>query len=767
MECINNEDKTRQYTVYITDRDNTVSGSGVLFYAGGDKMFVFTAAHVLDDMDEIRLVFLKAINIEQDLYDIFIAEISAKQVYYSPLDQVTIEGGEKVHSEDLTIIQVQKPEDYSIEPTKYFFGDTSRNKLIYTQGYPNGVPDNCNPVEYLDCLHGSVVVNALNNNRFTIRITENFLDTGDRVYELKGLSGSPIWDGQNSSGTEKQSLLGLLSSAYDTTAILSKIFVAKMQQIRLLMMEKFGIIIERKLLDIPEEEIAGCANSPFLFNGTVVEKKSAEECEQWINDQISACRCYIDGLQLQKAIDIAKDAIEDSRISACNKDSQKRLMQYLLYCYEIGDLDEAFDLLEEDMRNRGLLEKYDVLRHMSRSFMKRNYRETILVAEEYLSQKQEKKTLVVCAKVFLLLARAYEENLSVEESIGKLLDEHENFVFDTEHEDEVAFIYQLIGYVYGEKYHDYVKAVRFLNRSYRIGSDNVILESLGAAYYFLGIFDATGEDDIVDCRKVDRNDLYKARECFLLIIQKADTLFWAGTMRRVGLCVYNTFVFLNDNYRILTIYPDVKKYIILPEEKDIDKFWRDIEMKYARVAAMSGNINTLDYPHIFSSDKFLLETIAKTSQCTELIERATVDLKFRRIRNRELEKKIKDVIKETENNVRRIDNKDRLPIYVQLMNMYGRGMLLFGWKKIDKLESYLERIRDYGDLDFIEAMENFLYEFKAPLEDVIQRYKQTFDRKKDLISWQELNHLYVRHGMMDEADTMYCELPKKTPLNKF
>ena len=55
-------------------------------------------------------------------------------------------------------------------------------------------------------------------------------------------------------------------------------------------------------------------------------------------------------------------------------------------------------------------------------------------------------------------------------------------------------------------------------------------------------------------------------------------------------------------------------------------------------------------------------------------------------------------------------------------------------------------------------MDNFIYEYEAPMEDVIARFKQTFDKRKNLRSWQELNHLYVRHGMMDQADAMYKEL---------
>lgn len=319
-------------------------------------------------------------------------------------------------------------------------------------------------------------------------------------------------------------------------------------------------------------------------------------------------------------------------------------------------------------------------------------------------------------------------------------------------------IYQMIGYVYGERYHDYVNAVRFLNRSYRIGFDNVVLETLGAAYYFLGIADATREDGIVDYLKIDYKSLYKARECFLIIIGKADKLYWAGTIRRIGLCIYNTFVFLQDNYRILSVYPDIKKYVDVHGQEDDDRFWRDIEMKYARIVCQSGKVNTDDFPHITRSDRILLETLAKTNECSENIEQAMANLKPEQIKASGLEYIISRTIRETENNVRVIDRKDRMPVYVQLMNMYGRGMLLFGWQKKDKLKYCLDRLQEYGDLELLESLDNFIYEFEAPIEDVIQRFKETFNRRKNLRSWQELNHLYVRHGMMDQADSMYKEL---------
>lgn len=759
MACMSIEDKTRQNTVYITDSRNCVQGSGVLFYSGGDKIFVFTCAHVVDAIDTARLYFLKPVDIKRDLYQVFVTEVPKQQILCSSLYKTTDEKGMETYWDDVAIIQVQKPENFVIDPTDYFIGETSRNSLIYTQGYPNGVPEGADPIEYLECLHGSVVLNIADSSRFTIRITDSFLDASNRVYELKGLSGAAVWDGEDKSESHSKSLLGLVSAAYDSTALLSKVFAVKSQQIRTLMNERFGIMIQRRLVDIPDEDVAGSdhVHIPVLFDGVVNEQTLMSEHETWIEEKTSACRCYIDDLKLQKAIDTAKEAIDDPRFASCRKDGQKKLMQHLLYCYEIGDLDEEFEALEKDMQARGLLKKYDALRHLTRSFMKREYDQTIAVADSCLENDKDNKILVSCAHVFRLLARAYTEDLPVGETIGRLLDDQEDLVYDTDGEDK-ALLYQMIGYVYGEKYHDYVNAVRFLNRSYRIGNDQVVLESLGASYYFLSIHDARREDDTVDLRKIDRRALYKARECFLIIIGKADERYWSGTIRRVGLCIYNTFVFLNDNYRILTIYPDIKRYITAPDKEDNDKFWRDIEMKYARIAAQSGAVNTGDYPHIKSADRILLETIAVTSQCGQLLERTVAQWNPAQIKSAGVEERLKETIKETENNIRRIEKRERTPIYIQLMNLYGRGIRLFIWKKVDKLKYCFDRIQDCGDPELLEVMENFIYEFEAPIDDVIQRFKDTFHKKNNITAWQELNHLYIRHGMLDMADAMYREL---------
>lgn len=47
-----------------------------------------------------------------------------------------------------------------------------------------------------------------------------------------------------------------------------------------------------------------------------------------------------------------------------------------------------------------------------------------------------------------------------------------------------------------------------------------VLESLGCAYHLLAIHDALRADNTIEIEKVDRSSLYKARECFLILLDK-------------------------------------------------------------------------------------------------------------------------------------------------------------------------------------------------------------------------------------------------------
>ena len=545
---------------------------------------------------------------------------------------------------------------------------------------------------------------------------------------MEGLSGAPVWD----DNADVNGLLGVFTSAYGATALLSKTYVTKAQQLRAIMKERFGVLIERKLEGIPEEDVAGVDLQPITYDGCIEPVGKSEE-EKWIDEQLSGLRCIIEDLKLQKAIDKGNELIQDSRYSNLSKESRRKIKQCLLYCYEIADMDNEFEQLETQMRAEGLIKGHDVLRELTRTFMRKQFHETIDAAQHYIDESDEPKNqnLLSFAKAFRLLAMAYTEDLAVEDTIGKLLDENERFIYPTDEIEDEALVYQMIGYVYGEHYHDYVNSVRFINRSYRVGYDSIVLESLGAAYYGLAMHDAIEADGRVsDTSRIDKKSLYKARECYLIIKSKADDLFWAGTMRRVGLCIYNTFVFLQDNYRILTVYPDVKKY--LPQLNNNE--CRDIEMKYAMISAQKGEINVKEFTHITAKDEIVLKSIARASKCSNLIEDATANIPADQIGNvQQLARQIRDTTRYLERYVRLIDRKERIQIYVQMINLYGRGMLIFGWDKKEKLETLYERLSEYANPELLESISNFIFEMDAPIAEAEKRFLTSFESKKILL----------------------------------
>lgn len=746
--------KTREYCVYITDEHKSTQGSGVLFYPGGDTIFVFTCAHVVKSFQKVSVFILKEIDSSNDLYEVIHLEAPSSQIIYSPVDKAEANDSvAKDNTEDIAIIRINKPEGLELSKSNYQITEANRDCPVIIQGYPGGTLSGHVLIECLDSLRGTVLINCLTSNQFVIRLDDTFIDQGARVTELQGLSGAPVWDDNE----ESNGLLGLFTSAYGAAASLSKTYVTKANRIRLIMNERFNIVIGRKLENIKDDIIVSNDLNNIPLNKTSKTTELSEN-ENWLKDQLTELHIIIEDLKLQKAIDRSKELIDNPRYNSLNKESKRRIKQHLLYCYEIAYMDDEFEALEEDMKKEGLIKEHDILRQLTRSFMKRQFEETIKTASQCIDtwDNKERVDLLSLAKAYLTLAKAYTENLSVEESIGKLLDDDNNFIYPTDEAEDAALVYQMIGYVYGEHYHDYTNSIRYLNRSYQVGYDSIVLESLGAAYYNMGIIDATDESGYIsDWRRIDQKSLYNARECFLTIKSKADELFWSGTMRRLGLCVYNTFVFLHDNYRVLTLYKDIKEYM-----SDLnDEQWRDIEMKYAMVSVQKGEIDTSEFPHITKEDSTLLNAVAVATKCSNLIEEYRA--KNSNDQNGKFEKELRSTIRFLEDSVRRINHKERTQLYVQMINLYGYGMLMFGWNKKEKLKRLYDRLSEYADSESLESINNFIFEMDAPIEETEKRFKASFDKHRNIITWQELNHMYIRHGMFDKSDAMYQELFSK------
>ena len=740
--------ETQEYSVFITDEKRTSSGSGVLFYPGsGNRLYIFTCAHVLDGLEEpFQIYSLFPVNREQEIYQVEKLEATREQVKYSPIDKVSeSDEGVIVHSIDAAVICLEIKEEISFETTDYVIGEVHKGDSVLAQGFPGSETEIEELLNYVEGTYGRILHNAKDKEVLLWQIEDTHVDPGNRVYELNGFSGSPVW----SLEADEKTIVGLFTSGVGRSIYRGKVHALKMEAIRSIMKIFFQIRMESRILGIPNEEIA-----PQKDNPTYISKEAQPEIrnlyDEWLVVQTEKVRAYIDDVKFQNAIDTAKMAIKDQRFEKCSKKVACTHMKHLLYCYEACLLDDEYEALEQEMQKRGFLEGHDPLRWITFNFGKKQFKETIAFTEELLQRGDLDERVKIVAEVYASISRAYVEDAPVEETIGKFLDEKECLTIKIEDMGTEALVYQMLGYVYGEYYKQYVKSVRCLNRAYRLGQDHAVLESLGCAYHLLAIHDALKEDHTIEIEKVDRSSLYKARECFLILLDKADELYLRAMMKREGGILYDTFFFEQDNYRILTLYP-----ILIKNSPDDAKMKRDFEMKYAKTVCQSGQIDLTQFHHLTKADKILLSILKEEQDALHRLD-FTNSEDLRRILN--LDKKLYNVIDKVEQNLEQIDEKEQLLVRALLLNLYRWGKYLFGWNIIFNMERHLEFIRKNGKEEMAITFENFIYECSHEPEEAEERYIHSWEKNPCFELWKEILQFYKRNHMLDKADAMFESL---------
>ena len=744
--------ETQEYSVFITDEKRTSSGSGVLFYPGsGNRLYIFTCAHVLDGLEEpFQMYSLFPVNREQEIYQVEKLEATREQVKYSPIDKVSESAeGVIVHSIDAAVICLEIKEEISFETTDYVIGEVHKGDGVLAQGFPGSETEIEELLNYVEGTYGRILHNAKDKEVLLWQIEDTHVDSGNRVYELNGFSGSPVW----SLEADEKTIVGLFTSGVGRSIYRGKVHALKMEAIRSIMKIFFQIRMESRILGIPNEEIA-----PQKDNPTYISKEVQPEIrnlyDEWLVVQTEKVRAYIDDVKFQNAIDTAKMAIKDQRFEKCSKKVACTHIKHLLYCYEACLLDDEYEALEQEMQKRGFLEGHDPLRWITFNFGKKQFKETIAFTEALLQKGDLDERVKIVAEVYASISRAYVEDAPVEETIGKFLDEKECLNIKIEDMGTEAHVYQMLGYVYGEHYKQYVKSVRCLNRAYRLGQDHAVLESLGCAYHLLAIHDALKEDHTIEIEKVDRSSLYKARECFLILLDKADELYLRAMMKREGGILYDTFFFEQDNYRILTLYP-----ILIKNSPDDAKMKRDFEMRYAKTVCQYGQIDLTQFHHLTKADKILLSILKEEQDALHRLD-FTNSEDLRRISNldKKLYKKLYNVIDKVEQNLAKIDEKEQLLVRALLLNLYRWGKYLFGWNIIFNMERHLEFIQKNGKEEMAITFENFIYECSHEPEEAEERYIHSWEKNPCFELWKEILQFYKRNHMLDKADAMFESL---------
>ncbi len=686
------------------------------------------------------------VNREQEIYQVEKLEATREQVKYSPIDKVSESAeGVIVHSIDAAVICLEIKEEISFETTDYVIGEVHKGDGVLAQGFPGSETEIEELLNYVEGTYGRILHNAKDKEVLLWQIEDTHVDSGNRVYELNGFSGSPVW----SLEADEKTIVGLFTSGVGRSIYRGKVHALKMEAIRSIMKIFFQIRMESRILGIPNEEIA-----PQKDNPTYISKEVQPEIrnlyDEWLVVQTEKVRAYIDDVKFQNAIDTAKMAIKDQRFEKCSKKVACTHIKHLLYCYEACLLDDEYEALEQEMQKRGFLEGHDPLRWITFNFGKKQFKETIAFTEALLQKGDLDERVKIVAEVYASISRAYVEDAPVEETIGKFLDEKECLNIKIEDMGTEAHVYQMLGYVYGEHYKQYVKSVRCLNRAYRLGQDHAVLESLGCAYHLLAIHDALKEDHTIEIEKVDRSSLYKARECFLILLDKADELYLRAMMKREGGILYDTFFFEQDNYRILTLYP-----ILIKNSPDDAKMKRDFEMRYAKTVCQYGQIDLTQFHHLTKADKILLSILKEEQDALHRLD-FTNSEDLRRISN--LDKKLYNVIDKVEQNLAKIDEKEQLLVRALLLNLYRWGKYLFGWNIIFNMERHLEFIQKNGKEEMAITFENFIYECSHEPEEAEERYIHSWEKNPCFELWKEILQFYKRNHMLDKADAMFESL---------
>lgn len=237
------------YSVLITDERGR-RGTGTLFYAEGSSFFyILTCAHVIYTSETVTIHVLIATDDGPEEQTI-IAEKS--QFHFSPIDKVAQIGDETTHTCDVAIIECPLG-GLPLQPTRYSMYPMTSGERIVAIGYPQGGEG---PVYYQqDELSAEVLRSHKNENYFVIRIDEGFLNAADRESELKGFSGSPVWD-EKMLGDQVYLFGGLIASGAWGNVSRGRVNVMTAMLFQSLMKDEFGVTVEMRLPTVKDNDIA-------------------------------------------------------------------------------------------------------------------------------------------------------------------------------------------------------------------------------------------------------------------------------------------------------------------------------------------------------------------------------------------------------------------------------------------------------------------------------------------------------------------------------
>ena len=726
-------DRHEAYSVMVTD-DKGRRGTGTLFYtANSDFFYILTCAHVIYTSEKVTIHILIPTGGDPEEKTV---HADKNQFHFSPIDEPTVIGDQSTHTCDVAVIECPV-DNLVLEPTRYaMFPMTNRERII-AFGYPKG----SGPLFYQqDNLTATVEKVLDNQNNFLIRVNEDSVNSADREAELKGYSGSPVWDEDN---LEKEIYLlgGLIAVGVGSNISRGRVNVMNAKVIQSLMRDEFGIMIEMKVPNVPQIDIAPGYECAEDTEDQIVVRDS------WIENERRKAQTYVDSLQLQKAVDISRETIANSEFEKCTPEQKYKIYAVLLEAYRLARDYDEYDAIREEMHQAGIRSDREYLIEAVRYYEALDNDK----AEEYIKKAleidpddNETKALALAIHV------ANDENADIS-LLSSFIGSRDQLLIKPKDDKEEESIYHILGFVLGNCFKETGRAIRCLNRAFQISGNYIVLESLAVTYYLHSIRNAFIDEgvDRVDQIKIDQDELEKSRDAFLRVLSAADEMWLRGTIRRAGPLMFKCFYFMHDNYRIYKHYHDMMMYFDFPDNETL----RDIQICYLEVAIQKEPVNLDEYKGLTVSDKKFFELIQLLHLPPQMFIGGMQTQAY--ITEEELHKKIE----EGESLLRElidIRSDERIGydgIHTIFINLYGVGIIRYGWRAITEVRRHAEEIIHSAGQESIDL---FIYELDSnDLESSEKKYREFFEKKRDVISFNEWCHFYTRNGLIEKTKELY------------
>lgn len=726
-------EKHEAYSVLITG-DKGRRGTGTLFYTeSAHSFYVLTSAHVIYTAQSVTIHIL----IPTDRDPVERSVVAGKeQFHFSPIDEVTVVGDQSTHTCDIAVIECDVG-DIPLKPTQYSIYPMTTQEKVMALGYPQGE----GPVYYQqDQLSATVEKVLEKENYFLIRVDETSLNSADREAELKGFSGAPVWD--EAKMEEDIALLGgFIAIGMGTNISRGRIKVMNAKYVQSLMREEFGIYMQNRIPNVTEAEIA----PGYQESAESPDQLAVREC--WIENERRKGQTYVDGLQLKRAIEVTRAAIVNTEFQKCSAEQKYKIYAVLLEAYRLARDFDIYDQIIEEMHRAEITDEREAVIEAVRYLEALDYDRAEQYAEIALAMNPEGNE----ERVILAIIQAIKNKDADVSMLSEFIGTKDQLLIKPKNEREEEFLYQILGFVFGNRFRETGRAIRCLNRAFQISGNYIILESLAVSYYQHSLRNAYIEDgtDRIDPFRIDQDAIDKGRDAFLRVLAAADEIWLKGTIRRVGPLMFKCFYFMHDNFRIYKHYHDMIKYFDFPDQEML----RDFQICYLEVALEKEPVNLDEFKGLTDHDRKLFSLTNLLRYPLRLFN-GSIHVPAP-IQEREL----LQLIGEGERRLQELidtQTDDRLgfdKIHEDFINLYGNGILRYHWSALSEVKRHVAAIKHPLET---EVLKFYIRELESDDFEVSEKeYNDYFEEKRDIVSFNQLCHFYTRHGKIDKTKELY------------